>query len=59
MQTTITFKTKIREFADNGGKYFDYKRKISRHDCPLKPHQNTYYNCDMFPGMLQQAYNTN
>lgn len=52
---TLTYKTKVREFADNGGRYIDYKKTFSRHDCNLKPCDHDYYNCDMFPGMLNRA----
>ena len=54
----ITFKTKIRQMHVNGGKapYVEYKRAVSRRDCDLKPHQHDYYNSDMFPSMLQRAY---
>lgn len=54
----ITFKTKVRQMHVNDDKapYIEYKRKVSRRDCDLKPHQHDYYNSDMFPSMLQRAY---
>jgi len=36
----------------------DYKLKVSRADCNLRPHDHYAYNWDMFPGMLQRAYNS-
>ncbi len=58
---TITFKTKVRKIDEGDGttsEYIDYKRDVSRRDCDLKPHQHTYYNSDLFPGMLRSAYAT-
>jgi hypothetical protein len=56
IHTLITFKTKARQMHVNGDKapHIKYKRKVSRRDCGLKPHQHDYYNSDMFPSMLQQ-----
>ena len=55
----IQFKTKVRklhEADDTLSDYIELKRAVTRHDCDLKPHQHTYYNCDMFPAMLNRAY---
>jgi hypothetical protein len=56
----ITFRTKVRKMhvGDATRDYIDYKRKVSRTDCDLKPHQHDYFNSDLFPGMLQRAYDT-
>lgn len=54
ISTTVSYKTKIRQFSD-GVKYIDYKKSISRHDCNLQPHQHYYFNSDMFPSMLKRA----
>lgn len=58
MQTTITFKAKVRHADDAGTtrEYIDFKRVVTRRDCPLKPHQHAYYNSDLFPAILQRAY---
>lgn len=56
MTTTITFKAKIKEFADNEGQYIEFKKTVGRVNCPLKPHQHTYYNSDLFTSILQRAY---
>lgn len=55
MNAIITYKTKIKDFADNGGKYIDYKKTFGRADCNLRPHEHSYYNSDMFPAMLNRA----
>jgi hypothetical protein len=55
---TIIYKVKVKEFADNGGLYFDYKKTIGKVDCNLKPHHHDYYNSDMFASILNKAYNT-
>ena len=57
----IEYKTKvrqIRESDDTLSDYIDYKRVLTRRDCDLKPRQHTYYNCDMFPSMLNRAHKT-
>ena len=57
----ITFKTKIQKLHEGDGSVsliVNYKRKLSRHDCNLRPHEHTYYNSDLFLGMLQKAYST-
>jgi hypothetical protein len=57
--STITFKTKIRTMLDSDNKpleYIEYKRKVSRANCNLRPHEHSYYNSDLFPSMLQRAY---
>lgn len=50
----IQYKTKVKQMAD-GREYIDYKKKLDRKDTPLKPHEHTYYNCDLFPSMLTRA----
>lgn len=55
-KTYVTFKTKIQSMAD-GRKYIAYKRKITKHDTPLKPHEHYFYNSDMMDSIVQKAYN--
>lgn len=55
MQAILTYKTKVKQFADNGGQYIDYKKSYSRRECNLKPHEHAYYNSDLFPSMLNRA----
>lgn len=61
MKTTqITFKTKVRKLHNGDGTTSDYiepKRVVGRVDCNLRPHEHTYYNSDLFPAMLNGAYN--
>jgi hypothetical protein len=54
----ITYKTKVRQMHTDNGlvDYIDFKAVVSRKDCNLKPHQHDYYNCDMFPSMLNRAH---
>jgi hypothetical protein len=57
----ITFKTKIQKLHEGDGSVsliVNYKRNLSRHDCNLRPNEHTYYNSDLFLGMLQRAYST-
>ena len=60
MPATITFRTKVRTitFADGSDPQpcIDYKRAVDRRDCSMRPHEHTFYNSDMFPLMLQRAY---
>jgi hypothetical protein len=56
---TVTFRAKVRTLIESDGTrvpYIDYKKKIKRSDCNLRPHEHDYYNSDMFPSMLQRAY---
>lgn len=55
MQATLTYKTKVKNFADNGGRYIDYKKSCDRKDCNLKPHEHAYYNSDLFCSILNRA----
>ena len=50
----IEYKAKIKEMAD-GRKYINYKKKLNRIDCLLKPHEHSYYNCEMFPSILNRS----
>ena len=52
----IRYKTKVRQWANDGGAYIEFKRRLSRADCDLKPHQHAYYNSDLFPAMLNGFY---
>jgi len=58
VDATVTFKVKIKQILDGETRrdIVDYKLKVSRSDCSLRPHQHDYYNSDMFPSMLQRAY---
>jgi len=55
----VIFKVKVKRILDGKTRrdMVDYKLKISRADCNLRPADHDYYNCDMFPSMLQRAYN--
>lgn len=56
---TVTFRTKVKEMVSADGarkNIIDYKLSVKRSDCDLKPHQHDYFNSDMFPSMLQRAY---
>lgn len=55
VKALISYKTKVKSFANNEGDYIDYKVNITKSDCNLKPHQHDYYNCDMFNSMLKRA----
>lgn len=50
----IRYKTKVQFMAD-GREYITYKKKLGRKDTPLKPHEHTYYNSDLFPSILARA----
>ncbi len=54
----VTFKVKIKQMLDGETRrnIVDYKLKVSRVDCNLRPCDHEYYNSDMFPSMLQRAY---
>ena len=51
----ITFRTKLRTL-DDGRRFFMPKVRVSRTDCNLRPHENDYYNSDLFEPMLNRAY---
>jgi hypothetical protein len=50
----IEYRVKVRKMED-GREYIDYKKKLNRSDCLLKPHEHAYYNCDMFPSILTES----
>ena len=55
----VTYRVKVRTMTFTDGakrSYIDFKKKLSRADCNLKPHQHDYYNCDLFPAMLNNAH---
>lgn len=56
----IQYKTKVRQVhVDDHGTlapYIDFKRKLTRHDCNLKPCDHAYYNSDLFPAILNGYY---
>ena len=55
----IEYKTKVRTLYnadDTTSPYIEYKRTLSRRDCNLRPHEDAYYNSDMFVGMLNRAH---
>jgi len=58
VNATVTFKVKVKQILDSETRrdMVDYKLKISRADCNLRPADHDYYNCNMFPSMLQRAY---
>ena len=59
MPAVITFRTKLGSIINADGHsqpVVDYKRKVTRKDCDLRACEHDYYNADMFPSMLQRAY---
>ncbi len=58
VNATVTFKVKIKQMLDGETPrdIVDYKLKVSRADCNLRPYDHDYYNSNMFPAMLQRAY---
>jgi hypothetical protein len=58
VDAVVTFKIKIKQMLDGETQrdIVDYKLKVSRHDCNLRPCTHDYYNSDLFPSMLQRAY---
>lgn len=59
METLVQFKTKVKKMHqadDTVREYVEYKRKLVRTDCNLRPQDHAYFNCDMFPSMLNRAY---
>ncbi|WP_224962603.1 hypothetical protein [Geomonas subterranea] len=53
-QLIIQYKTKVKKMA-NGREYIDFKKTLDRKDTPLKPHEHTYYNSDLFPSIIRRA----
>lgn len=53
-----TYRVKVRTMIDGDKerKYIDFKKKLGKIDCNLKPHQHAYYNSVFFDGMLNQAH---
>ncbi len=57
--SAIQFKTKVRELEESDGtrsRYIEFKRKLTKSDCTLKPHEHSYYNSDLFPAILNRVY---
>lgn len=57
---TVQFKAKpykVRQSDDPADfrMVIDFKRQFSRADCNLRPHEHTYYNSDLFTGLLNRA----
>lgn len=54
----IVFKTKPYSIwsGDVQRQAITFKKTLTRSNCDLKPHEHNYYNCDLFPGMLNRAY---
>lgn len=55
----IQFKTKVRQITEHDGtrsQYIDFKRKLTKSDCTLKPHEHMYYNSDVFISILNRVY---
>lgn len=57
-QATIVFKSKPVIVDDNGKdrEVVFLKKVVTRSNCNLKNHEHPYYNSDLFPIMLQRAY---
>jgi hypothetical protein len=55
---TISFKTKPYPIWDNDIKRtaINFKVKINKTDCNIKPHEHRYYNSVIFTGMLNKVY---
>ena len=60
MTHTITFKAKpfkLRRHEDEGFDWcIDFKKRVKKADCSMRPVDHTYYNSDLFEGMLNKAY---
>lgn len=60
MKHTITFKAKpfklFRHENDGFDLCIDFKKRVKKSDCSMKPCDHTYYNSDIFEGMLNRAY---
>lgn len=56
----ITFKTKpfklYRHEDDGFDMAIDFKKRVKKSDCSMKPIDHTYYNSDMFEGILNREY---
>ena len=55
----ITYRVKLKPLVNadcSESMVIDYKRKLDRRDCNLKPQDHTYYNSDLFISMLNGAY---
>lgn len=50
----IQYKTKVKKMVD-GREYIEYKKNLGRKDTPLKPHEHTYYNSDLFSSILTRT----
>jgi hypothetical protein len=55
----IIFKAKpypVIQSDDSERTAIDWKKKLQRSDCNLKPYDHAYYNSDLFPAILNRAY---
>lgn len=56
----ITFKVKTEQFQDANDlrikEGFKLKKSLTKNDCTLKPHQHSFYNSDLFAGILNRKY---
>lgn len=55
----IQFKTKVKKLIESDNTesaYIELKRRVKKSDCSLRPHEHTYYNSDLFEGILNRAY---
>lgn len=57
-QGHITFKTKLLKVDSNGTEQnvLFFKKTIGRADCNLRPCNHRHYNSDLFPILLNRAY---
>ena len=60
MTHSITYKVKLIDIhshdSEETRKAFMPKKTLSRKDCTMKPQHHTYYNSDMFLGMLSRQH---
>lgn len=59
VKALISYKTKVRVLTEPDGtevEYVEFKKKVTKSDCNLKPCDHPYYNSDLFPIILKRAY---
>jgi hypothetical protein len=55
---TVCYKTKPYKIWEDEKTFrlaINFKQELGRTDCNLKPHEHSYYNSDLFAGMLKRA----
>ncbi len=58
IQHVICYKVKPFIIDDNGRDRLaiKFKKEVTRKDCSMRNHEHAYYNSELFPRMLQRAY---